>query len=91
MQVHGGLGYMHSTAAERIYRDSRLYRLYEGTSEIQKLIIARISRRHDYRGVAGCRLTSCRVITFRCISFVPSPTIISGASRKYRSTSNSVE
>ncbi|HVT67066.1 MAG TPA: acyl-CoA dehydrogenase family protein [Trebonia sp.] len=41
VQVHGGLGYMHSTVAERIYRDSRLYRLYEGTSEIQKLIIAR--------------------------------------------------
>ena len=41
MQVHGGLGYMASTVVERMYRDSRLYRLYEGTSEIQKLIIAR--------------------------------------------------
>jgi acyl-CoA dehydrogenase len=41
VQVHGGMGYMRSTAVERIYRDSRLYRLYEGTSEIQKLIIAR--------------------------------------------------
>jgi acyl-CoA dehydrogenase len=35
------LGYMSSTVVERLYRDSRLYRLYEGTSEIQKLIIAR--------------------------------------------------
>jgi acyl-CoA dehydrogenase len=41
VQVHGGMGYMRSTVVERIYRDSRLYRLYEGTSEIQKLIIAR--------------------------------------------------
>ncbi len=41
VQVHGGLGYMASTVVERMYRDSRLYRLYEGTSEIQKLIIAR--------------------------------------------------
>jgi acyl-CoA dehydrogenase len=41
VQVHGGLGYMAPTVVERMYRDSRLYRLYEGTSEIQKLIIAR--------------------------------------------------
>jgi acyl-CoA dehydrogenase len=41
VQIHGGLGYMSSTAVERMYRDCRLYRLYEGTSEIQKLIIAR--------------------------------------------------
>jgi acyl-CoA dehydrogenase len=41
VQIHGGLGYMRSTVVERMYRDSRLYRLYEGTSEIQKLIIAR--------------------------------------------------
>ncbi len=41
VQIHGGLGYMSSTVVERMYRDCRLYRLYEGTSEIQKLIIAR--------------------------------------------------
>jgi acyl-CoA dehydrogenase len=41
VQLHGGLGYMRSTVVERMYRDSRLYRLYEGTSEIQKLIVAR--------------------------------------------------
>lgn len=39
VQVHGGTGYMRGIAVERIYRDIRLLRLYEGTSEIQKLII----------------------------------------------------
>ncbi|MCC3321508.1 acyl-CoA dehydrogenase family protein [Gordonia bronchialis] len=39
VQIHGGTGYMHGVAVERIYRDVRLLRLYEGTSEIQRLII----------------------------------------------------
>jgi len=39
VQVHGGMGYMRGVAVERIYRDVRLLRLYEGTSEIQRLII----------------------------------------------------
>jgi acyl-CoA dehydrogenase len=41
VQIHGGAGYMRGTAVERLYRDSRLFRLYEGTSQIQQLIIAR--------------------------------------------------
>ncbi|MFD2357689.1 acyl-CoA dehydrogenase family protein [Nonomuraea ferruginea] len=41
MQIHGGSGYMHGVPVERLYRDARLYRIYEGTSEVQKLIIAR--------------------------------------------------
>ncbi|HET9891930.1 MAG TPA: acyl-CoA dehydrogenase, partial [Mycobacterium sp.] len=40
VQIHGGSGYMRGVAVERIYRDVRLLRLYEGTSEIQRLIIA---------------------------------------------------
>ena len=39
VQVHGGSGYMRESVVERIYRDVRLLRLYEGTSEIQRLII----------------------------------------------------
>ena len=39
VQVHGGGGYMREMPVERIYRDVRLLRLYEGTSEIQRLII----------------------------------------------------
>ena len=39
VQVHGGTGYMTGVPVERIYRDIRLLRLFEGTSEIQRLII----------------------------------------------------
>ncbi|GAA1054878.1 acyl-CoA dehydrogenase family protein [Dietzia natronolimnaea] len=39
VQIHGGTGYMRGVVVERIYRDIRLLRLYEGTSEIQRLII----------------------------------------------------
>jgi acyl-CoA dehydrogenase len=39
VQIHGGTGYMRGVAVERIYRDVRLLRLYEGTSEIQRLIV----------------------------------------------------
>ena len=39
VQVHGGSGYIREVPVERIYRDVRLLRLYEGTSEIQRLII----------------------------------------------------
>ncbi|MBZ9750996.1 acyl-CoA dehydrogenase family protein [Deinococcus sp. HMF7604] len=41
VQVAGGMGYMKDSPLERFYRDQRLLRIYEGTSEIQKLIIAR--------------------------------------------------
>jgi acyl-CoA dehydrogenase len=39
VQVHGGTGYIREVPVERIYREVRLLRLYEGTSEIQRLII----------------------------------------------------
>lgn len=41
VQVHGGAGYMRSVPVERFYRDARLFRIYEGTSQIQQVIIAR--------------------------------------------------
>lgn len=41
VQIHGGAGYMAEYGIERFYRDVRVYRLYEGTSQIQQLIIAR--------------------------------------------------
>ncbi|HTG38080.1 acyl-CoA dehydrogenase family protein [Sphingomonas sp.] len=41
VQVHGGAGYIADYGIERLYRDVRLFRIYEGTSQIQQLIIAR--------------------------------------------------
>ncbi len=41
VQIHGGAGYMSEYAVERLYRDVRLFRIYEGTSQIQQLVIAR--------------------------------------------------
>jgi acyl-CoA dehydrogenase len=41
VQIHGGAGYMQEYAVERLYRDVRLFRLFEGTSQIQQLVIAR--------------------------------------------------
>jgi acyl-CoA dehydrogenase len=41
VQIHGGAGYVSEYAAERFYRDVRLFRIYEGTTQIQQLVIAR--------------------------------------------------
>lgn len=41
VQIHGGAGYIADYGIERFYRDVRLYRLYEGTTQIQQVIIAR--------------------------------------------------
>ena len=41
VQIHGGAGYISDYAIERFYRDVRLFRIYEGTSQIQQLVIAR--------------------------------------------------
>ena len=41
VQIHGGIGVMAGTTVERLYREIRALRIYEGTTEIQKLVIAR--------------------------------------------------
>jgi acyl-CoA dehydrogenase len=41
VQIHGGAGYIAEYCVERFYRDVRLFRIYEGTSQIQQLVIAR--------------------------------------------------
>ncbi len=40
MQILGGMGYVTAMPAERHYRDARITEIYEGTSEIQRLVIA---------------------------------------------------
>ena len=40
VQVHGGMGYMRELWIERAYRDARITRIYEGTSEVQRMVIA---------------------------------------------------
>jgi alkylation response protein AidB-like acyl-CoA dehydrogenase len=41
IQIHGGYGYLEDYAVERHYRDARITQIYEGTSEIQRMVIAR--------------------------------------------------
>lgn len=51
MQIHGGYGYMRESEIERLYRDCRVLRIYEGTSQIQLLTLARIlAHTHDVQG-----------------------------------------
>ena len=41
VQIHGGYGYMRETGVERLMRDAKITQIYEGTSEVQRLVIAR--------------------------------------------------
>ena len=41
MQVHGAYGYLGGAEIERLYRDAKLTEIYEGTSELQRVIVAR--------------------------------------------------
>src|SRR5690606_6344021 len=69
VQIHGGAGYISEYAIERFYRDVRLFRLYEGTTQIQQVIIARnmIREVEDCEPPAGrvvspCRSAACRLL-----------------------------
>jgi len=48
VQIHGSLGYSRESDVERMYRDARVLTIYEGTSEMQRLVIARDLLRHSY-------------------------------------------
>jgi alkylation response protein AidB-like acyl-CoA dehydrogenase len=41
IQIHGGYGYLEDYPVERHYRDARITQIYEGTSEVQRMVIAR--------------------------------------------------
>ncbi len=47
IQIHGGYGYLEDYGVERHYRDARITQIYEGTSEIQRLVIARALRTQE--------------------------------------------
>lgn len=53
VQIFGGAGYMAEYPVERFYRDVRLLRIYEGTSQIQQLVIARNMLRDEHAGVGN--------------------------------------
>jgi acyl-CoA dehydrogenase len=53
VQVFGGRGYMRSNAAQRFYRELRVDRIWEGTSEIQRLIVARSLLKRGVDGLIG--------------------------------------
>ena len=42
IQIHGGYGFLNDYPVEKIYRDVRVYQIYEGTSEVQKILISRL-------------------------------------------------
>jgi acyl-CoA dehydrogenase len=46
VQVHGGMGYCADLPIERLYRDARIFRIFDGTSEIHRGVVARALRRH---------------------------------------------
>ena len=41
IQIYGGAGFLNDHPVEKIYRDVRVYQIYEGTSEVQKIVISR--------------------------------------------------
>jgi butyryl-CoA dehydrogenase len=41
IQIHGGMGYSRDYPVERFYRDQRITEIYEGTSEVQRMVISR--------------------------------------------------
>jgi alkylation response protein AidB-like acyl-CoA dehydrogenase len=53
VQVWGGFGYCKPTIAERLYRDQRVLEIYEGTSEIQRLVLARAVRKEAEEAIAA--------------------------------------
>jgi hypothetical protein len=54
VQIWGGAGYCKPNVAERLYRDQRVLEIYEGTSEIQRLVLARAVRKEAEATITDC-------------------------------------
>jgi Acyl-CoA dehydrogenases len=51
VQIHGGRGYMREQPVERLWRELRVDRIWEGTSEIQRMVIGNELRKRGARGL----------------------------------------
>jgi acyl-CoA dehydrogenase len=61
LQIHGGRGYMRENPCERLYRDLRVDRIWEGTSEIQRVIVANEVRKRGLDGVLSYGVVASEV------------------------------
>ena len=60
LQIHGGYGYMKDYPLERMYRDAKITEIYEGTSEIHKVVISRAVLSGKQEGVSYENLCLCK-------------------------------
>ena len=67
IQVLGGYGYTREFPVERYYRDAKITEIYEGTSEIQRIVIARDLLRHAERSLTSASAVTLRVVPLQAM------------------------
>jgi alkylation response protein AidB-like acyl-CoA dehydrogenase len=73
IQIHGGNGYVHEYAAERMYRDARVNRIFEGTNEINRLLISGILARRAVKGELPI-IPAAKALQDELLAAMPVPT-----------------